>query len=127
MFQYSFCSYSTMLVDMDNEIFDCFNTASVLIQHFICSQCPKIYWFQYSFCSYSTCIFKKRFWTKDVSIQLLFLFNFLFVGIRIPDTCFNTASVLIQLCSITLHRGNRKFQYSFCSYSTSKMYATRPY
>ena len=120
MFQYSFCSYSTIAVRR-------FCCAIARFQYSFCSYSTLSTTqkggterkFQYSFCSYSTqstptTVMKPT----RVSIQLLFLFNFhypdrkfalvqfqysfcsystsLFAGIRIPDTCFNTASVLIQ-------------------------------
>ena len=56
-----------------------------------------IHEFQYSFCSYSTPARRVRCVQKGVSIQLLFLFNFL------PRTEWVD---------------KKEFQYSFCSYST---------
>ena len=54
LFQYSFCSYSTMIWWRTLIILICFNTASVLIQRFNTKMMPIGILFQYSFCSYST-------------------------------------------------------------------------
>ena len=54
-----------------------------------------------------------------VSIQLLFLFNERKDKIATQRNSFNTASVLIQRDRGEDHCERSKFQYSFCSYSTS--------
>ena len=98
-FQYSFCSYSTIIGII---------TLSVkwMFQYSFCSYSTVIqtyemvHWkqFQYSFCSYST--------TKDIPF---------FSSLR-----FNTASVLIQPTTPVMIGDAASFQYSFCSYSTCR-------
>ena len=97
-FQYSFCSYSTYVICQNKKDFHCFNTASVLIQLFLCDIIII---------------------SSTVSIQLLFLFNKQRLVKKQRDQSFNTASVLIQLyCSPSSNTQISWFQYSFCSYST---------
>ena len=99
MFQYSFCSYSTLKQVRRKHKIRCFNTASVLIQLHSVSIGNADIMFQYSFCSYST-----KSYSAGVS----------------SGYSFNTASVLIQLDSYDLrYCGSIMFQYSFCSYSTA--------
>src|SRR5699024_2796785 len=97
VFQYSFCSYSTVyayncckLCAVSIQLLFLFNneTGVILLHHVE---------FQYSFCSYSTVYAYNCCKLCAVSIQLLFLFNENW-NIRFPITarCFNTASVLIQ-------------------------------
>ena len=101
-FQYSFCSYSTRPPYIYSKLLFCFNTASVLIQQIVRifpmqiisfntasvliqqeearEELERIA-FQYSFCSYST--------LKNLTKNM-------------AQSCFNTASVLIQqLASIS--------------------------
>ena len=54
LFQYSFCSYSTIYLQINSLPMISFNTASVLIQHGDHWLLAHIKKFQYSFCSYST-------------------------------------------------------------------------
>ena len=77
---------------------NCFNTASVLIQRTENQLWVQLTLFQYSFCSYSTQTKCQRSLRQVVSIQLLFLFNSVRKQKRECMLCFNTASVLIQLC-----------------------------
>ena len=139
LFQYSFCSYSTITGRWNRRIFFCFNTASVLIQRvFIVERkwffrfntasvliqldtlrpLPSFLWFQYSFCSYSTA--KRLKWHLENA-------SFNTASVLIQQYCqifcnhlqsFNTASVLIQLKLEYYVLINEMFQYSFCSYST---------
>ena len=118
VFQYSFCSYSTVCYSDAWKISGGFNTASVLIQQIKGVWRDGIAQFQYSFCSYSTEYLEICQKKQVVSIQLLFLFNLkqegdfldflvsiqlLFLFNFVPsffylnrNNSFNTASVLIQ-------------------------------
>ena len=97
-FQYSFCSYSTDAPVTGKKKVGGFNTASVLIQHPCFKYSPTSSLFQYSFCSYSTqhlhlvVIIYLCFNTASVLIQQEHE-----QGINKALDCFNTASVLIQL------------------------------
>ncbi len=99
LFQYSFCSYSTKWNETKKDCFNCFNTASVLIQHLRRRSNTKRSLFQYSFCSYSTPLAFSAIACNLVSIQLLFLFNSPSANFLTYLFGFNTASVLIQLQS----------------------------
>ena len=97
-FQYSFCSYSTVSFGREQHCFGRFNTASVLIQHTGLPRWPDL------FCSFNT---------ASVLIQLFIFF------VLSRNRCFNTASVLIQRIENMTASKDERFQYSFCSYSTS--------
>ena len=99
-FQYSFCSYSTKVLGGKCTLTTSFNTASVLIQP---NRKNNARWF------------------SKVSIQLLFLFNQRVQIYLILTKCFNTASVLIQQECLEELDKMREFQYSFCSYSTQNL------
>ena len=79
LFQYSFCSYSTII---------CSSSINFSFQYSFCSYSTKknqenksdTSKFQYSFCSYSTKFLKSYLGRLLVSIQLLFLFNRLGMG-----------------------------------------------
>ena len=102
-FQYSFCSYSTILPK---------------------TKPAEAKLFQYSFCSYSTNGKPVVSTTDAVSIQLLFLFNADEMSKKFAAGGFNTASVLIQQRQKAETRMYALFQYSFCSYSTMCMRTT---
>ena len=117
-----------------------FNTASVLIQPASLKNGSGQRMFQYSFCSYSTFCLQVSVSLILVSIQLLFLFNYVASRFTEETGSFNTASVLIQppKCTLPDHTSSvsiqllflfnqdalvqtgvlLEFQYSFCSYST---------
>ena len=97
LFQYSFCSYSTIVyISLENKFefqysFCSYSTEYSKLLH------AKVALFQYSFCSYSTIFEIWTFSFRVVSIQLLFLFNQPTMLVNHLAMCFNTASVLIQL------------------------------
>ena len=97
LFQYSFCSYSTIVyISLENKFefqysFCSYSTVSGAMGSLSNDK------FQYSFCSYSTAGVCARHRGIHVSIQLLFLFNNVIAGNEWTHTSFNTASVLIQL------------------------------
>ena len=100
LFQYSFCSYSTYMYAMKDSTDRSFNTASVLIQRKISELSSRTDLFQYSFCSYST--------VHCVSA-------FYFCSFQYSFCSYSTSPSYERSVHFFL------FQYSFCSYSTGKI------
>ena len=122
MFQYSFCSYSTMKKWWRSTILTVSIQLLFLFNHDYEKSFQNLSKFQYSFCSYST-VSEATFYRKFLMFQ--YSFCSYSTGRSILWTV-NHIHVSIQLLFLFNKHGwndtfrKKKFQYSFCSYSTQK-------